>query len=180
MIGGQVNTNAFRRISIASTYNTNIFTGDAVLLVDAGTIEKDTGTSTMTPVGIFMGCEYTDPNLGYLLHKQYWPASTVATDAFAYVYDDPDALFHIQADGQVPQTALGANIGVTQTAGSTAFGQSRVDADIATIAITATLPLRIVDFVIGPDSAVNDAFTDIIVKWNFGMHQYETATGVGT
>jgi hypothetical protein len=180
MIGGQVNTNAFRRISIASTYNTNIFTGDAVLLVDAGTIEKDTGTSTMTPVGIFMGCEYTDPNLGYLLHKQYWPADTVATDAFAYVYDDPDALFHIQADGQVPQTALGANIGVTQTAGSTAFGQSRVDADIATIAITATLPLRIVDFVIGPDSAVNDAFTDIIVKWNFGMHQYETATGVGT
>ena len=25
-------------------------------------MEKDTGTTSLTPVGVFMGCSYTDPN----------------------------------------------------------------------------------------------------------------------
>ena len=47
-----------RHIKIASGYAANIFYGDFVKLVNTGTIEKDVGTSTATPVGIFMGCFY--------------------------------------------------------------------------------------------------------------------------
>ena len=51
-------------------------------------------------------------------------------------------------------------------------------ASVSTIAATtATLPMRIVDFVDGPDSSVGDSFTDVIVKFNAG-HQYLNTTGI--
>jgi len=49
--------------------------------------------------------------------------------------------------------------------------------DQSGVATTNTYPFRLVDFVDGPDSSVGDAYTDMIVKWNFGIHQYELALG---
>jgi len=167
-----------RLFNIASGYATNIFYGDAVLPVTAGTIEKDTGTTTMTPIGIFLGCSYTNPSTLQKVFSQYWPASTVASDAVAYVFDDPEGVFQIQADGTLAQTALFANAAVVQNAGSTANGMSRVALQASSINSTNTLPLRIVGFVNGPTSTVGDAYTDVLVKWNFGMHRYHQATGL--
>jgi len=177
LIGGQPYAGSTRQISIASGYATNIFFGDAVKLVAAGTVEKDTGTNAMTPVGIFMGCSYTDPGLNYKVFKQYWPASTAASDAMAYVCDDPDTVFQIQADDTIAQAGLGANYALVQTAGTTTVGNSKNALDASTAATTNTLPLRVIGFVDGPDSAVGDTYTDVLVKWNVG-HQYENAEGV--
>lgn len=165
-----------RHIKIASGYAANIYTGDFVKLVSTGTIEKDTGTASMTPVGIFMGCAYTDPTSKQLTFNQRWPTGTVAADAVGYVIDDPSVLFQMQANGTVAQAALGENAQVIQTAGSDSIGQSK-NAVNATTATTNTFPLRIVDFVSGPDSAVGDAFTDVICKFNAG-HQYNAVLGV--
>ena len=169
-----------RHIKIASGYATNIFYGDFVKMVAAGVIEKDTGTATFTPVGVFMGCAYTDPNTKQKTFSQMWPSGTVASDAVGYVIDDPDAVFRMQSDESLAQTDLGNNIGVVQTAGSTDIGRSKNALDGSTAATTATLPLRIVEFVDGPDSAVGDAFTDALVFFNFGDHQYRQSTGTGT
>jgi hypothetical protein len=79
LIGGQVFAGATRQIPIASAYDTNLLNGDLVKIVSSGTLEKDAGTTTATPVGVFLGCRYTDPNLGYELYSQYFPANTVAT-----------------------------------------------------------------------------------------------------
>lgn len=166
-----------RAYKIASGYDTSIFDGDFVTLVNTGTVEKDAGTTTMTPIGIFVGCQYTDPVTGQLVEDQYWPANTVADDAVAFVVDDPNVLFQIQADDTLAQTALGNNAAVVQTAGNATFKQSRNTLDASTIATTNTLPLRIVEFVDGPDSAVGDAFTDVICKFNAG-HQLLNTTGV--
>ena len=170
-------TGKMRSIAIAASYATNIFYGDFVKLVSSGTVEKDSGTATLTPVGIFVGCSYTDPTSGQYVNSQYWPASNAATDAVAHVIDDPNVLFRMQADGSVAQTNLGNNAGVVQTAGSTSIGRSKNALDQSTLATTNTLPLRVVDFVDGPDSAVGDAFTDVICKFNAG-HQYGNTTGV--
>jgi hypothetical protein len=169
-----------RHIKIASGYAANVFYGDFVKMVAAGVIEKDTGTATMTPVGVFMGCAYTDPNTKQKTFSQMWPTGTVASDAVAYVLDDPDAVFKMQSDESLAQTDLGNNIGVVQTAGSTDIGRSKNALDGSTAATTNTLPLRIVEFVDGPDSAVGDAYTDALVIFNSGMHQYRQATGTGT
>ena len=43
-----------RHYKIASAYGTGIFYGDFVKLVTAGTVEKDAGTATLTPIGLFV------------------------------------------------------------------------------------------------------------------------------
>lgn len=170
-------TGKVRHIKIASGYGTAIFYGDFVKLVNTGTVEKDTGTTALTPVGVFVGCAYTSPTTGEKTFSQYFPASTAASDIVAYVVDDPNVLMRMQSDEAIAQTGLGNNVAVVQTAGSTSFGRSKNAVDGSSIATTNTLPLRIIDFVDGPTSAVGDTYTDVIVKFNAG-HQYSNTTGV--
>ena len=167
-----------RHIKIASGYAANVFYGDFLKLVNTGTVEKDTGTATATPVGIFMGCFYTDPSTSQPTFNQMWPTGTVASDAMAYVLDDPDAVFRMQADGSLAQTTLGNNIAIVQNSGSTDIGRSKNAVNAGTAATTNTLPLRILEFMDGPDSSVGDAYTDVLLTYNWGMHQYRNATGV--
>jgi len=167
-----------RHYQIASAYGTNIFFGDFVKLVTAGTVEKDAGTTTATPIGIFMGCTYTDPNTSQKTFAQMWTASVAASDAYAYVIDDPDVIFEMQCDGSAAQTTLGSNVAITQTAGTTTIGTSKNTVDISTsAATTATLPLRIVDVVQTPNNAWADSYTDIVVKFNAG-HLMDNTTGI--
>ena len=177
LLGSGTWSDATRQIKIASGYATAIFYGDAVKLVSAGTVEKDTGTTALTPVGIFVGCRYTDPTTNQPTYSQYWPASTAASDAFAYICDDPNIVFQAQGDASLAQTTLGNNVAVVQTGGSTAIGNSKNALDASTGATTNTLPVRILGFVDGPDQAVGDSFTDARCKWNAG-HQYSNTTGV--
>jgi hypothetical protein len=170
-------TGKVRHIKVASGYGTAIFYGDFVKLVNTGTVEKDTGTTSATPVGVFVGCAFTSPSTGELTFSQTFPASTAASDIVAYVVDDPNVLMRMQSDEAIAQTGLGNNVAVVQTAGSTSIGRSKNAVDGSSIATTNTLPLRIIDFVDGPTSEVGDTYTDVIVKFNAG-HQYSNTTGV--
>lgn len=173
-------TGKVRHIKIASGYGTGIFYGDFVKLVAAGTAEKAAVTTAVVAgtVGVFVGCAYTDPNTNQKTFSQQWPASTVASDAVAYVVDDPKLVFQMQGDGSIAQTGLGNNVQAISTAGSTSIGRSKNALDASSIATTNTFPLRIVDFVDGPSSAVGDSYTDCIVTWLPGSHAYDTALGV--
>jgi adhesin HecA-like repeat protein len=180
LIGGQVYAGSTRLMAVASGEGTSIFYGDAVKL-SGGYITRDPADSAMTPVGVFMGCTFTDPNTNQKVFKQYFPAGTVASDIQAYVVDDPDALFKVAVVSSgttmsgVTQVAVGLNAALVDNTGSTITGDSAV-AISATTATTNTLPVRVVDVV--PDTRNSlGSYTEVIVKWNFGMHQYENATG---
>jgi hypothetical protein len=182
LIGGAPFSGSTRLVKIASGYATDLLVGDVVKLTTDGSVIKDTGTATATPLGVFLGCQYTNPSTNQPIFTNYWPASTSASDAYAVVMDNPDALFKIAIVSSgttistVGRTAIGNNGTLVQNAGSTATGVSRV-ALSSTTATTNTLPVRIIDVV--PDTATGtDAFTEVIVKWNWGMHQYQNATGV--
>ena len=174
-----------RQYSIASGYNTNIFNGDAVKLVTGGTVERDTADAAMTPMGVFLGCTYTDPTLGYQLFSQHYPANTVASDIMAYVADGTDVLFKVavlsSAAGATPVigdlaiTDLGANVAMINNNGDTATGNSRCGISDTT-ATTNTLPLRIVELVEETKNS-SGGFTEALVKWNAG-HQMNNLTGV--
>ena len=166
---------------IKNAYGTSIFFGDFVKWGDDNpntTIQKDTGTATLTPIGVFLGCAYTDPSTGQFTPNQYFPASTAADDIVAYVATDPFVLMQMQSDESLGQDDLGKNCAVVQTAGSTAIGTSKNAVDGSTAATTNTLPLKVVDFVDGPDSAVGDSYTDVLVMFNVG-HQLLNTTGIG-
>ena len=185
-------TGKTRNLPIITTYGTAIFYGDYVKIAADGTVAKDTGTATLTSCGVFMGCSYTDPTSGQKTFSQQWPASNAATDAMAYVLDDPMVLLQMQADGAMNTTDRGLNVAVIQTAGSTSIGRSKnaIDSGTSTTpATTDTLPLRVIDFVDGPHSlppkgtTASDAYPEVIVKFNAAKdtnecaHQYMTATG---
>ena len=178
-----------RHLPIASTYGTAIFNGDFVTVHTDGTITKDTGTAALNSVGIFMGCSYTPSTTSQKTFNTQWPASTTATDAMAYVLDDPHVVFQMQGDEAVNTTDRGLNAGVVQTAGSTSIGKSKNALDASTPATTLTLPLRIIDFVDGPSSkqpvgtTASDAYPDVVCIFNWpsrvtvSPHQYQRATG---
>ncbi len=177
LLGGIDFSGSTRRFKMTNSYGTAIGYGDVVKIVAAGTVEKDVGTATLTPVGVFLGCQYTDPNTKQLTFKQNWVASTVSTDNYAVVLDNPTAVFQIQASATLALTAIGNNAAVVQNAVTT-FGNSAVSLNAATIETTSTLPIKIIGFVDGPGSAIGDAFTDTLVIWNAGTHQYLNATGI--
>lgn len=180
-IVGAAFTNKVTHYKIKNAYGTSIFYGDFVKWGDDNpntTVQKDTGTTALTPIGVFLGCAYTDPNTKQFTPNQYFPASTAADDITAYVCTDPFVIMQMQCDGAADQDDLGKNCAVVQTAGSTAIGRSKNSVDISTVATTNTLPLKIIDFVDGPDSAVGDAYTDVLVTFNVG-HQLLNATGIG-
>lgn len=180
--GGQ---EVFNQYPIASGYNTNIATGDLVQLVDGGTattIEKQSGTGDITTeidmYGIFLGCSYTDPVTGQWTFSQLWPANTAASDAMAFVVDNPDVEFAVQADG-APANAgdvYGKNAALVQTAPNTALKISRVALDISSVSTDPQLPIRIIDYVGGAPGDENGSAYPIM-RCRFNYHQLTSTTG---
>jgi hypothetical protein len=180
-LDGMPYAGAVRHIKIASGYAANVFNGDLVSVVTAGVVEKFAGTTTGSPVGVFVGCSYTNPTTKQKQFAQYWPTGTVATDAVAYVVDDPNAVFKVvstDASSDVEAAAravIGSNVSIIQGAGDTNTGNSGVSVLGSSADTTNTLPIRVVDVV--PETATGaDAFVELIVKIN--IHQYNNTTGV--
>jgi hypothetical protein len=171
-LGGTYN-GSFRQYPVLSSYSTRICFGDVVKLVDGGsttTIEKDTGTTSATPIGIFLGCRFIDVSTKQLTFSQQW-SGAAHTEGMAYVCDDPNVLFEIQADGTVNDDDIAANCALVQGTSSAALGISRVSLDISTAATTAALPIRIVDFKGGFDGdEKGTSFPIMLCKFNTG-HQ---------
>ena len=185
LIGGQVFAGSTRLMQIASGYATNIFYGDLVKRVATGTIEKDVGTTTATPAGIFLGVQFTNGSTGQVQQQQFYPASQAiksGTKIFAFVADDPDTLFQVAVVSGttvisgVGITSIGNNATLVQNAGSTTTGNSAV-AILDSTGTSGTLPIRIIDVVRDTETTANN-FPEVIVKINATMHQYNNATGV--
>lgn len=183
LIGGQAFAGATRSIPITSASATSIFFGDVVKLNSSGTLDKDVGTSSATPIGVFLGCSYTDPTFGTTF-RQFYAANTVASDIVAFVQDNPNALYKVAVVssgttiGTVTRANVGENAVLVQNAGNTTNGDSRV-AISATTGTTSTFPIRIIDVIAETSPAGFPAsFSEVVVKWNQGMHPYLNPTGV--
>ena len=186
LIGGQVFAGATRLMEIASGYNANIFYGDFVKRVIGGTIEKDIGTVANTPCGVFLGVSFTNASTGQIQQQQYYPASQQiksGTKIFAVVADDPDTLFQVAVCSSgvvmatVTQNAIGTNMSILATAGSTSTGNSSYSVLSTSPAVTATFPVRVID-VVPATAPSGTTYSEVIVKINFGIHQYNNATGL--
>jgi len=180
-IDGMPYAGATRLVTIASGYATNLFYGDLVTLVTGGTIEKFTGTTSGAMIGVFLGCQYTDPSTKQPRNAQYWPSGTIASDAQAVVVDDPMAQFQVAVTdaGSVVVSsttiaARGANVSVIQGAGNTNTGDSGQSILAGSEGTAATLPIRVIDVV--PATITATGYPELLVKLN--THQYNNTTGV--
>jgi hypothetical protein len=189
-VDGKPYAGATRQLPIASTYNTAIFNGDIVTVVDGGTIALSTVAADSTTsaadytYGVFMGVQYTNAQ-GQTVQAQYYPGNAAATSAIAYVVDDPMAAFKVAvvAANSVVQTVnrsvVGINMAIQQEVpqGNTTTGNSYTGVLVPTnnLGNAAALPVRCVAVV--PETATSaTAFTEVIVKLN--NPQILRATGI--
>jgi hypothetical protein len=188
LIGGQSFTGGtIRKYAMTTNSATGIFFGDVVSIADGqpSALTATPTTSSVGVVGVCVGVQYTDPTLKYSQWAQFLPANAVNsgyTNIYVSVIDDPDQLYQVQADGSVTAADIGNNAALGNFSnGSVTSGNSKVNVS-ATTANTSTLAVRIVDLVDGAPtfSTPGDAFTDCIVKFNFGVHSYYQSAGSGT
>jgi hypothetical protein len=156
LIGGQVFAGSTRMYPIQYGYATDIFYGDFVKVVRGSATRAAIGATTDSNAvtGVFFGCSYTDPVTKTKRFSQYWPASTLAGDAVAYVVDDPDSVFKAAVCSATTVMASGAyamvgtNLSCIDNTGNVNTGNSK-NAILAPTATPATsiLPLRCVGVV---------------------------------
>jgi hypothetical protein len=176
-VDGKPYAGATRQLPIASNYNTAIFYGDIVALVDGGTIAVSGVTNDSTTsaanytYGVFMGCQYVNGQ-SQTVQAQYYPGNAAATSAIAYVVDDPMAAFRVavvysnSVVTTVNQSVVGINMAIDQGTGSTTTGDSGFGVLVPTdnAGNAATLPVRAVAVV--PDTATTAGYVEVVVKLN--------------
>ena len=165
MMGGSPYSGGQSRYRIAANYGTNIFQGDLVMQVTGGGIEIHADGGTVPIVGVFNGCMFTDPTTSEQVFSNHYPASTNASDIIAFVHDDPNTVFEIQADDTFPVADLFGNFDIVYTnSGSTTTGISGAELDVTTGATTTSLPLKAIDISQDPENSdVGTANTNVLV-----------------
>ena len=165
MIGGGAYTGGQSRYRIAANYGTSIFQGDMVAQVTGGGIEVHADGGTVPIVGVFNGVQYTDPTTKEQVYSNYYPASTNASDLIAFVIDDPNVVYEIQADAAFPVADLFGNFDIVySSSGSTVTGISGAELEVSTGATGTSLPIKAIDISEDPENNdVSSANTNVLV-----------------
>ena len=179
---------AIRQIPVAPAYATAILNGDTVKVDTNGYVVAASTTDSGSIIGVLVGCSYIN-SMSQPTFSQAYPAATSTSTnmAFAFVVDDPSAVFKVCATvaGSTTPTAysraiVGSNVALVANVGSTTTGDSYYGIDGSSANTTNTLPVRVVDVV--PDTATGNAsvaattYYEFLVKFNTA--QYNSTTGI--
>ena len=167
---------AQNRYTVKANYGTAIFQGDLVIPTSTGNIERFVYNTTYAVVGVFNGVFYTDPTTQKPTWRNYYPGSINASDITAFVVDDPDAVFLIDADETFARTGLFNNYSVTNTTGVTQTGISKVQLDTSTAGTATTFVIQAIDISQDPDNSDTSAANgNVLVRIN--NHFYRSGAG---
>jgi len=158
---------------IASGETDVIFKGDLVKLEASGKITKSGNGDAVAAIGVFNGCFYNDPTTQKPTFSNHYPGSITPTQGAieAFVYDDPNMLFEIQADGIVAADKVGRNADIVYAAGATINGQSKTELNSTVANAGAAAQLRIIRICEDPENSdIASANANWIVRIN--EHQY--------
>ena len=168
---------AQNRYTIASGYATAIDQGDLVEPLGTGNIQKHGANTSDAVVGVFNGVFYTDPTTQKPTFKNFYPGGIAADDITAFVIDDPDAVFLVDADAAFTRADLYKNYSVTNTTGVTATGISKAQLDVSVAGVTATFAIQAIDISQDPDNSdTSNANANVLVRIN--NHFYRSGTGI--
>ena len=170
---------AQNRYTIKAGYGTAIYQGDLVIPVSTGNIERHTAGNAAAVVGVFNGVFYNDPTTQKPTYKNYYPGGVTPTqgDITAFVVDDPDAVFLMDADQSFTRADLFKNYSVTNATGTTATGISQVQLDVSASGTATTFAVQAIDISQDPDNSdVTVSNANILVRIN--NHFYRSGTGL--
>ncbi len=177
-------------------YSAVTVTGAAGFVVPAASTFATNGTA-QNYIGIFVGCQYTNFATGQPAWDQWYPGAMDSPGMVAYVVDDPDAVFAIQASA-LNFDALGA-IGYSYGLTTVTAGQGTTTPTLTGYAgpsgtnylnvktkdsnmvlnvaggTATTAPFKIVDIGQTPDNANASGFVDVYVTVQKATHLFTKA-----
>lgn len=171
-----------RTYKIKSDNTSKIHFGSPVVSLSTGYITVAAPGTTQL-AGVFIGCKFLNGE-GRVRRANKWlgAASGAAADVDAFVIDDPLAIFQARSGTAAPVAFanIGENINFVIDPGDDRSGISRAYVNQATLAVTTTLPFRVIDIVTYPPGAdgadATSPFNDVILAWN---HQnFKVLTGI--
>lgn len=152
--------------AIPSGYGFNIFKYQPVALSNGAIVPAAlTGADW---IGVFAGVMFHDA-FGRPNFVNNWVASTTlgTGDLWAFVWTfDQEIVYEVQADGPIPQTAIGdqADFAASMLTGSTLTGLSDGMISATLAGVGGQGMVRIIDLQPRPDNAWGDAFTIVQVQ----------------
>ena len=204
LIGGQVFAGSTRQRRIDSSASSIGF-GDPLKFASDGTVVVTTETTTPPDAGfagVFLGCTFVSTVTGQPTFSQAWISGTAVksgTYVTAYVADDPNTLFKavgvsaslvVSTTGGFVYSDIGTNVSLVANTLNTTTNDSQQGLLTSSVAVTRSLPVRIVD-VVEETSFISSGtvyYPEVIVKFNapyltsvsliVGGHAYNTPLGI--
>ena len=146
---------------IASTDATFFFRGDPVVTSSSpgtnnsgayiASVALGGLSSSFTVRGIFQGCYQYQPIAGRVVWTNSYQGTVTGStgDVKAYVIDDPETLFLVQAStkGAIGSSMIGLNVSIStnSTTGNTTTGYSNITVESTSTTPSASYPFRLVD-----------------------------------
>ena len=168
---------AQNRYIISANNTTAIYQGDLVIAETDGTITRHVAQNSTAVIGVFNGCFYTDPTTSKPTFKNFYPGSINASDITAFVVDDPDAVFLMDADATFARADCFKNYSVTNATGNNTTGISEVQLDVSESGTNASFIIQAMDISQDPgNSEETSANGNVLVRIN--KHFYRSGTGI--
>jgi len=159
---GAAPTAGMTPVWVASTDTGLIFRGDPVITSSNGgsgasgayitSLQTGSLSSSFLCRGIFQGCYQYNPTVGRVVWSNAYLGTVSGStgDIKAYIIDNPDQLFLVQAstNGAITSSMIGGNISVStgSTSGNQTTGYSNITLQSTTATASSSYPFRLVDF----------------------------------
>jgi len=168
--------NAQNRYTIANNLSTAIFQGDPVKPTTAGNCTLARSNTSDRIVGVFNGVFYNDPTTQKPTFRNSYPGSIAAAGITAFVVDDPNTIYLVDADAAFTRADLFKNYSLTNVSGNTLTGISEKQLDVSVSGITTTFAVQAIDIQEGAtDSDSSTSGVNVLVRINNHFFRSGTA-----
>jgi hypothetical protein len=175
-INGAPWNNAQNRYTVANNLSTAIFQGDPVKPTTAGNVTLARSNTSDRIIGVFNGVFYNDPTTQKPTFRNNYPGSIAAAGITAYVVDDPNTVFLVDADAAFTRADLFKNYSLTNVSGNTLTGISEKQLDVSVSGITTTFAVQAIDIQEGAtDSDSSTSGVNVLVRINNHFFRSGTA-----
>jgi hypothetical protein len=175
-INGAPWNNAQNRYTVANNLSTAIFQGDPVKPTTAGNVTLARSNTSDRIIGVFNGVFYNDPTTQKPTFRNNYPGSIAAAGITAFVVDDPNTVFLVDADDAFTRADLFKNYSLTNVSGNTLTGISEKQLDVSVSGITTTFAVQAIDIQEGAtDSDTSTSGVNVLVRINNHFFRSGTA-----
>lgn len=167
--------NAQNRYTIANNLSTAIFQGDPVKPTTAGNVTLARSNTSDRIVGVFNGVFYNDPSTQKPTFRNNYPGSIAVAGITAFVVDDPNTVYLVDANAAFTRADLFKNYSLTNVTGNTLTGISEKQLAVNTSGLATTFAVQAIDIQEGAtDSDTSTSGVNVLVRIN--NHFYRSGT----